>query len=269
MSFFCKELNKEFDTKAEMFAEIKANKDKIIGLKKAAYKNTDWVCLHKKDKDTTKAVSEIAKIGDYVYPVINTTNYFDSHGDVHLDGIWDLSVKDQKNKLYYVINHNLEIGKVIAYPEDVLAFVEQLDWVDLGLPYIGKTQALIYKVQLTDAGNKDAINGIIAKKPFQNSVRMGYIDMILCIDDTSPDYAQEYANFHKYLPIIANKEDAIASGIYWAIPQAKIVKEGSAVLYGSNDATPILYSDPGSTSQKIQSPPVDTRVIKSNIHHLI
>lgn len=269
MSYFCKELNKTFDTKAEMFAEIKANKDRIVGIKKAAYKDTDWVCLSRKGGETTKAEAQTVKIGDYVYPIINTTNYYDSHGDVHLDGIWDLSVKDQRNKLYYVINHDLEIGKVIAYPEDVLAYVETLSWSDLGLPYIGTTQALIYKVLLTEAGNKDAINGIIGKKPFQNSVRMGYIDMILCIDDPSPDFAQEYANFHKYLPIIANKEEVIASGIYWAISQGKIVKEGSAVLYGSNDATPILYSDPASTSQKVRTPnPQDSSTVKINKSHL-
>lgn len=248
----CKELNKSFATKHEMFAELKANKDKIIGLKKAAYKFSDPAAFMYKAKDVQKADSEAEAIGigSFIYPVINTTNYLDSCSDVHLDGIWDVSVKDNKGKLYYIINHELEIGKVIAYPQDVEPSVVQLDWSELGLSYTGKTQALVFKVKLTEASNKDAFGAIVNKAALQNSVRMQYIDMILCIDDASDDYKQEYENFYKYLAVIANKQDAMDQGYFWAIPQAKIVKEGSACLYGANDATPILYADPANTSQQ-------------------
>lgn len=248
----CKELNKSFATKQEMFAELKANKDKIIGLKKAAIKFSDPASFVFKVKDAQKAEgdAEAIGIGSYIYPVINTTNYFDKCGDVHLDGIWDVSVKDNKGKLYYIINHELEIGKVIAYPGYVEAYVQQVDWSELGLSYTGKTQALIFKTKLTDAANKDALGAIINKAPLQNSVRMQYIDMILCIDDSGDDFKQEYENFYKYLAVIANKQDAMDAGYFWAIPQAKIVKEGSACLYGANDATPILYADPANTSQQ-------------------
>lgn len=255
----CKELNKSFATKQEMFAELKANKEKIVGLKKAAYKFSDPASFVYKKKDAQKAEgeSEAIGIGSFIYPVINTTNYLDSCGDVHLDGIWDVSVKDNKGKLYYIINHELEIGKVIAYPQDVEPSVVAMDWSELGLSYTGKTQALVFKVKLTEATNKDALGAIIAKAALQNSVRMQYIDMILCIDDASDDYKQEYENFYKYLAVIANKQDAMDAGYFWAIPQAKIVKEGSACLFGANDATPILYSDPANTSQKNDPDPSD------------
>lgn len=248
----CKELNKSFATKQEMFAELKANKDKIVGLKKAAYKFSDPASFIIKQKDAEKigVEAEAIGIGSFIYPVINTTNYLDSCGDVHLDGIWDVSVKDNKGKLYYIINHELEIGKVIAYPQDVEASVVQMDWSELGLSFIGKTQALIFKVKLTEASNKDAFGAIVNKAALQNSVRMQYIDMILCIDDSGEDFKQEYENFYKYLAVIANKQDAMDAGYFWAIPQAKIVKEGSACLYGANDATPILYADPANTSQQ-------------------
>lgn len=255
----CKELNKSFATKQEMFAELKANKEKIVGLKKATYKFSDPASFIYKKNDATKADNEpeAIGIGSFIYPVINTTNYLDSCGDVHLDGIWDVSVKDNKGKLYYIINHELEIGKVIAYPDDVEPSVVQMDWSELGLSYTGKTQALVFKVKLTEATNKDALGAIIAKAALQNSVRMQYIDMILCIDDASDDYKQEYENFYKYLAVIANKQDAMDAGYFWAIPQAKIVKEGSACLFGANDATPILYSDPANTSQKNDPDPSD------------
>lgn len=143
-------------------------------------------------------------------------------------------------------------------------------WKQLGLDYSGETEALTFKVTLTESANKDALNAIIAKHDIQNSVRMGYVSMTLCIDDSSDDFKQEYANFYKYLPLIANKQSAIDAGYFWAIHEAKIIKEGSAVLFGSNEATPILYEDPADAGQKQeQIPPVDTRVTKSNIHHLI
>lgn len=270
---FCKELNKEFATKAEMFAALKENRDKIIGLKKAAIKNSDPVSFVVKGSSTIKAAEDTVEvgIGSHVYPIINCTNWLDSHGDVHLDGIWDQSVKDNKGKLYYIINHELELGKVISYPDEVVPSVQGLTWADLGQPYTGSTQALMFDVLLTEASNKDAATAIIAKKAIQNSVRMQYIDIILCIDDSSDDFRQEYANFYKYLAVIANKQDAMDAGYFWAVAQAKIVKEGSAVLFGSNEATPILYTDPGSTSQdnnKSDPPPSSQQVVNRKIHTL-
>lgn len=268
---FCKELNKEFATKAEMFKALKDNATKIIGLKKAQFKNSDPVSYTiKKEVVKDDTTGDVIGYGSFVYAIINTTNWLDSHGDVHLNGIWDNSIKDQKGKLYYIINHDLKLGSVISYPPDTDASVAPLKWTDLGLDYTGDTEALMFKVKLTEATNKDAFNAISTKQAIQNSVRMGYISMILCIDDSSADFKQEKANFDKYLPVIANKDEAKEHGYFWAIPEAKIVKEGSAVLFGSNEATPILYSDPADAGQKQeQIPPVDTRVTMSNIHHLI
>lgn len=241
---FCKELKKEFTSKAEMFVELKANKETIIGLKKASLKDTDWALISvigKEDASKAEGVnSGEIKMGDYIYPVINTTNYMDSHGDVHIDGIWDVSVKDQKNKLYYIINHELEIGKVIGYPEDVEAMVKGMSWTELGRDYPGSTQALIYKVLLTEKGNKDALQAIMNKVALQNSVRMQYVRMKLCINDQSEYSKEEYANWLQYFPVVANSDVALEYGYFWAVLEAKIYKEGSAVLAGSNDVTPIL-----------------------------
>lgn len=272
MSVFCKELNKEFPTKQDMFKAIKANKEAIIAMKKARIKTTDAVNFRIKAENADKAAIEPkdVQIGDTIYPIINTTNFFDSHGDVHLDGIWDISVDQQKNKLYYIINHDLEIGSVISYPKDTVASVISTTWKALGLPYDGTTQALMFASKLTDKTNKDFLAAVMDNEDLQNSVRMRYISYMLCIDDNDPDFAVEKANFYKYLPNIANKEDVMNAGIYWAVQQAAIEKEGSACLFGSNPATPILYTDPADAGQKQELPPVDTRIaIKSNIHHLI
>jgi hypothetical protein len=272
MAVFCKELNQEFETKKEMFLALKKDAEKIIGLKKVAIKNSDPVCLQVRNTTTKAEGNEQVGIGSKVYAVINTTNWFDSHGDVHIDGIWDVSVKDQRNKLYYIINHELEIGKVIAFPKDNEAYVQSLKWSDLGLDYPGNTQALMFAPTLTEATNKDALYAIAQRAPIQNSVRMQYIGMTLCIDDSDDDFKQEKANFDKYIKVVANADDAREAGFFWAITEAKIYKEGSAVLFGSNEATPVLYADPGSTSQpKIEAiaPQESRQVVKSNYYFTI
>lgn len=251
MSVFCKELKKNFESKAEMFAALKESKEHIIGLKKAALKDTDPVMLHIRDKESEKALSDPmpTDVGSMIYPVINSCNWLDSHGDVHIKGLWDVSLKDQAGKVYYIINHDLEIGSVIAYPKDVEATVQDIAWREMGIDIDGTTQVLLYKVKLTSAANKDFLEAVKAGAPIQNSVRMRYIGMTLCIDDSSDDFKQEKANFDKYIKVVANRKDAEEQGYFWAITEAAVYKEGSAVLFGSNEATPILYSDPQSSSQ--------------------
>lgn len=279
---FCKELKKEFPDKASMFSALKENKVAIIGLKKAATKLSDWVEIYCKQAiDAAKAEEANAeiKMGDFVFPVINTTNWFDSHGDVHLDGIWDVSAKDQNGKTYYIINHELELGKVIAYPQDVEILLRKMDWRDLGKDIDGQTQALIFKVKLTEKGNSDANKAIMDKVALQNSVRMRYVRIELCINDTSDYYKEEYANWIKVYDRVANKEELNEAGFCWAVSEAKIEKEGSAVLRGSNEVTPILQSiseeekvDPlkGSPENKNTDPSADSqRVKKSIIHNLM
>jgi hypothetical protein len=70
--------------------------------------------------------------------------------------------------------------------------------------------------------------------------------------------------------MIANKEDAVAAGYFWGIQAAKIVKEGSAVLAGSNFVTPILYDDPSNKQSKkqTQSPPESSETVKTTDFYL-
>jgi hypothetical protein len=269
---FCKELNKEFATKQEMFLALKANKDKIIGLKKAAIKDSDPVLFYPREsRESTKAVelTKAVNTGDDIYPIINTTNWLDSHGDVHLDGIWDMSVKDQNGKVYYLINHDLKIGSVISYPNEVEPYVQTMNWTDLGKDIPGTTQALVFKTKLTEKANADASKAIKDGIPLQNSIRMQYVKMDLAVDSNEKGLEMEYANFYKHLPNIANKEDAQAAGYFWAISEAKIIKEGSAVLAGSNSMTPIFYTDPAGAGQKEQQSPSADSLVKTNTRHLL
>lgn len=273
MKIFCRELNKEFSSKEEMFVALKENVKRIKEIKCAAIKESDPIGFQMLPVKSAEGVEKAAddtevKDGDTIYPVINTTNILDSHGDVHLDGIWDNSVKDQKGKVYYAVNHKIEIGSIVSYPDEVDMSVKSMPWTELGQNYAGNTQALIFAAKMTDASNKDARKILKAKKPMNNSVRMQYVDMDLCVDSNSKGLEQERMNFYTHLPKIANKEDAMAAGYFWAVKQAKIVKEGSMVLAGSNPATPILYTDPAAAGQKEHQSPSDDSVDKSSFYYI-
>jgi hypothetical protein len=72
-----------------------------------------------------------------------------------------------------------------------------------------------------------------------HSVGMRYVQLELAINSES-DYDKEYKDlWDEYYPVIANKEVADERGYFWLVKEAKIV-EGSAVVMGSNSATPTL-----------------------------
>lgn len=249
MSIFCKELNKEFIDKESMFLELAKNESKIVELKKAAIKESDSISTFFALKENAAKGLEFVKDG-FVYPVINTTNFLDSHGDVHFPNIWNKSLKDKSKKIFYVLEHKLSIDSVVAFPNDVNAFVKMIAWKDLGFDFDGETQALIYEIA-KDKIKIPRIKELLEEKTaFENSVRMRYITMNLAVNSNSPDLEKNKALWDERIEKIANFEKANDEGYFWAIDEASIEKEGSLCLFGSNSATPIIYEAAASTSNK-------------------
>jgi hypothetical protein len=226
-----------------MFRAMKANMSKMMAAKKATIKISDgW------ESGTIKTESEKAaggpkelEFGDKIYPVINTTLYMDSHDDVHLNGIWNKTIGEQKGKVALILNHDYKIGQVISYPEDVVPMVKIIPWKDLGRKYEGDTEALIFESTLSDDSNEIGFKAYKNGRKVQHSVRMMYEKISLAINSDSEDWKEERKTWEKYLNSIANKERAIELGYFWAVKEARIYKEGSMVLEGSNDVTPTLY----------------------------
>lgn len=243
---YCKSLDKNFTTKAEMFQELKDRKEEVKAIKKATIKMSDGVPMATvlKKNDASKALAPAKEIGygDTVYPVINTTKYIDSHTDLHLDGIWNKSAKEQSGKTYLIVNHELAIGKVISQPKDVEIMVKDMPWSELGRKDLeGNTEALIFKSKLTEKSNKDGFLAYKDNDPVEHSIRMQYVKMELAINTDEEGFEEEKKEWDKHYSIIANKDVADDTGYFWAVYEAKIYKEGSMVLAGSNDATPTLY----------------------------
>jgi hypothetical protein len=251
---------KDFENKAELFKALKTNKKELVGLKTAQVKNSDSIRSTMNKVEATKAITGLED--GFIYPVINTTKYMDSHNDVHMDGIWNKSLTDQVGKVHYLINHELEVGKVIAYPKDVETFTKDVLWSDLGVDFAGTTEALMFKTRVFDYSNADAKKIIQEKIDIEHSIRMQYVKIDLAIDSTDEDMQQEKAVWDMYINDIANKEAAIEQGYFWAVTEAKIYKEGSMVLAGSNDVTPMVYptkdNEPDASTQN-NEPSNDTQ----------
>jgi hypothetical protein len=244
---YSKTLDRSFETKDELFKELKLNEDKIISLKKA-------------DKTFSAEKGQISISGAYlklanaykagieakegcVYPVINTTRYMDMHDDVHFDGLWKKTLIEQKGKIFYLSGHSMKIDDVIAWPEDVKAFTQLIDWSFVGKNYSGQTEALIFEIDTSKIKKLSALDALKEHRKVQGSVSMMYVKVTMAVNSEDKDFAINKAYWDSHIDLIANKDKTIEQGYFFGVEEARIYKEGSMVLLGSNDATEIIYPE--------------------------
>lgn len=230
--------NREFATKCELHRALKKNKATLIDMKKTVKYSIPLKSVFKNQEGETVKGITIDK-GSSLH-VINTTKILDSHNDLHIDGIWNQSVKDEQGKIYFLADHDLGIGSVIAYPKDVNMSVKDFVWKDLGFDFEGNTQALVFKIDNDNIRHKEVRHIIETKQDIQHSVRMAYIKIDLAINSDDSDFKEEKIIWDKFIPEVANKEVADELSFMWVVSEAKIHREGSMVLLGSNHATPMI-----------------------------
>jgi hypothetical protein len=251
----CKELNKSFSTKEEMFKELVANEKTIIDSKKShTYNSEEWVAKNgikglqviSDQKQIQKAIESIVdeekKIkfdNDYYYFVVNSANYLDSHEDVHLDGNWNKTVKDKQGKLYLIWHHDFtKTENIIAFPEDVEIFTAKIAWTLLNKDYEGETYCLVYKVLKSKIQSEKIVRWLDEGRKLQMSVRMRYVEILFCMNSENPDYAKQKKNFDDIYPLIVNTADFPDEiDYFFGIKQAENVMESSILPFGSNSAT--------------------------------
>jgi len=268
---FCKDLDKSFESKQLMFKELQENKQHLISLKKSAIKYTDGFDYLYMDKETKNGVvkSNDMVSGDMtelkVRVVMNTTNVLDSHGDVHIDGLWKRTLSHSNKKLH-LQEHLREFDKVIS--SDALAYVKNTTFKDLGFSFDGNTQALIFDSLVKMSRNplmfQQYKNGWVNN----HSVGMQYVDIVICINSEERWAAEEKENWDKYYPLIMNKDDADASGYFWAVLEAKLA-EGSAVLMGSNWITPTLENNMKSANAPSKNDPLKGTQMLKELNNLL
>lgn len=252
--------NLTFENKEQLFKALVENKSTLIAQKKMQLKETDatlhYVVVENSKGEAVKA--ESANIQDATTLksslVINTTNLLDSHGDVHLKGIWKKSSKEAKNVML-LQEHKMTFDKIIT--DNVRVNVSEMNWTDLGFNFKGTTEALMFDAIITKERNPFMFEQYSKGYVKEHSVGMRYVKIDLAVNSEDKWYIEEKEIWDKYIEDIANKEDAIEQGYFWAVTEAKIV-EGSAVVKGSNYATPTLNIEAVKDTSK-QEPSNDTQ----------
>jgi len=270
MVFKCVEFpDKEFATKEELFKALKENKPSLISLKKSIEKRADSINYVNSinsdltaNKEENGTQTEVEKL--QVKVIINTTNFIDSHNDLHINGIWNKSVSDNANKGFlHLQEHDRDFDKVIS--DNAKGYVESITWKSIGLPYSGKTEALIFDSIIEKKRNefmfKQYSNGWVKN----HSVGMRYVKIDLAINSESEWDKDEKELWDKYYTVVANKEVADERGYFWVVSEAKII-EGSAVVMGSNSATPTISvenkTEAVNDTTEIKEPSNDTQQIE-------
>ena len=235
--------NKEFANNEELFSELRVNKKELISLKKSIEKRADAfnhsdIVIGKIETNKEEG-SEMQNVNSFnAKVVINTTNFIDSHNDLHINGIWNKSVSDNANKGFlHLQEHEREFDKVIS--DNAIGTVELMSWKSLGYPYNGKTEALVFNSTVEKKRNEFMFNQYQNGWVKNHSVGMRYVKIDLAINSESEWDKDEKELWDKYYPVVANKEVADERGYFWVVSEAKII-EGSAVVMGSNSATPTL-----------------------------
>ena len=255
-----------FTTKKELFKFLVDNEDRIIAAKKAAIKIADAVSFgaftYEKDELADKANNPVKEdVTELrVKAVINTTNLMDSHGDVHIPGLWKKSLKENKD-IWHDQEHKHGFDSTISDYEDLKASTETMTWKDLGQKFEGETECLIFDSLVKQDRNSFMFTQYKAGRVKNHSVGMQYVKIVTCISDKS--YTPQFQNWEKYFPMVANKEEAEAEGYFWAVLEAKAI-EGSAVKRGSNWVTPTLENNMKSEpSEDTPQEPVKTTQLTS------
>jgi len=255
----------KFNTKKELFDFLVKERNSLIAQKKAETKKADCitiaptVIMSKKSANKANDSIDASRLDELkVLVIINTTNLLDSHMDVHIPGIWNKSLKENK-MIMHLQEHEMEFSKIISDGDKLKAYVKDYDWKELGVDFDGKTQALVFESTIERKRNpfmfEQYANGWVKN----HSVGMRYVRLDFAINDET--YPNEYEAWNKYYPEIVNKEVADEKGYFWYVLEAKVI-EGSAVPRGSNYVTPTLENNKRapdkSTHEENNQPPFST-----------
>ena len=247
---YCKELSKSFENKFQMFEALKKSKSDIIGLKKAQIfkQHEKGLGVNLKVVDPLKFSSSLKGLttdSNYHYVVVNTTKILDSHSDLHKDGIWNKSAKEQQGKNYLVTDHKMELANVVVKKENVEMIIAEIPFSAIGKDYQGNTQALIYKVKKTDVINQLAKDWLESGDDIEASVRMQYVKIDLAMNSEAKGDEDYLKNYNNNINTIANKSEFEELEHFWVVSEAKNVGESSLVLRGSNSSTGLLEAKNG------------------------
>jgi len=230
----------KFETQKELHDFLIKNHDDFIYQKKNAYKEADACGLSAiiLNDDLTRKSETNDKKSIKVRAIINTTMVMDSHKDVHINGLWKKSLKENK-RIRHVREHKSGFENIISDKGDLKAFTKIYTWKDLGYDKEGNTEALVFDSNVKESRNPFMFKQYKDGNVDNHSVGMYYVDVKFALNSKEEDATELKAEYDKHINNIANKDEVEKQGYFWAVYEAK-VKEGSAVTDGSNSITPTL-----------------------------
>jgi len=249
----------KFNNKKELFKYLVEKEEYILEEKFAALKEADGCGVDPiiATNEVGVAKSESGNEEDLMEKevldatlIINTTNIMDSHKDVHIPGLWDKTLKENK-RIRHLQEHRRGFKDIIADKGDLKAYTKTFTWKELGYNAEGKTQALVFDSKIKKSRNAYMHEQYAKGHVDNHSVGMRYVKIKTCINDE--DYPEYKENWDKYIDEVVNQADAEKSGYFWAVLEAKCV-EGSAVVDGSNFVTPTQsIKNIETTSEEVKS----------------
>lgn len=239
-----------------LFDFLIKNKSLLIAAKKAVVKEADGIPgLYVNEKgQIVKTIKQAVQDSNTLDAtlIINTTNYFDSHGDVHIPGIWKKSIAETK-EMYLLNQHVMSFEDIIT--DTIKTYTKKFSWKDLGYGADGITEALVFDAVMERVRNPFMFGQYEKGYVKNHSVGMRYVKIFLAINDDN--YKEEFAIWNTYEGDIVNLSDAESAGYFWAVTEAKVI-EGSAVVRGSNKITPVYSIGTSSKESTEDQPPPST-----------
>ena len=240
--------DKKFTDKMDQTRFIKENFKALKEIKLSEYKK-DATPIVKSEivKQFEPQIETITSDIIEVKAVINTTNIIDSHLDLHMEKVWNKTVKDNPYS-YHLKQHESKFESVIS--KRAKSFNEVMNFNQLGLNVDFKTVANINQFTLSKDKMPFMFDAYKNGDVEQHSVGMMYVELDIAIYDEDSHKNMDF--FEEMRAKAVNPEVADDYGFFWVIYEAK-KREGSAVVFGSNSVTPTLYVknfEPGKSTQK-------------------
>ena len=242
-----------FEDKDQLIEYLVSNKAELIDLKKSAIKYADATTgLVANSGLVSKALANSQDTDQVIYRTLvgNTYNWMDSHDDVHLNGLFGVSIKDRAGRIWHRHDHvNQLTAKVGKFSQ---VYEQTVNWSDVGVNKSGQTMAL-----LADSAIRKSYNALIFEsykddEIDQHSVGMQYSKLALAVNNK--DNKEEFENWNKYIGLLGNPEKAVEKGFFWAIKEAKLI-EISCVTEGSNELTGMYNPSKDSVDITTVNPP--------------
>lgn len=242
--------------RSETFDYLRTRKGIIIAERKAMVKRADPVeaalMTLKEGGNVTKAESnpELLNLSEfYAKLVINTTNLMDSHDDVHIPGLWKKTIHETK-LVYLLQEHVMKFDHIIS--DRVQMSAKMMPWRELGFPFAGMTEALIFDAIIDKERNAYMAEQYAKGRVNNHSVAMRYITVKLAMESDDLRDREEREVWDQYISQIVNRKDAEDKGYFFAVTEARVI-EGSAVPRGSNWATPTLSTTSVKAAEQVEA----------------